>query len=341
MKRIIPIALALLMLLSGCGSAETAEPAMPESNAATADIFLPQTGPGPTNPIILPADGNYTEAAFAVDDGSGALTVRGDVNSDGIEESFIALTEYTPSGEYYEYDGQTHEIMYEYGFLSAAVDGSVVSEVKLAGAYPAALLLADLIPGDGITEIVVSYDFASCDFCTEVYRFDGSTLQLLSTIDGCVYQAEGGVICTYSYGHPFGSWLVLDRYVWSDAGNTLARSGDRGILASPPGEDGATEDIFASENSYRCPTLVAPLEVYTGSGAVTLPAGTRLVPTGCDYTESGRNYVCMRSDSGLDCWIYVQYNVELDSGFQQVAIVDADGALHGETEYFDGLFYAG
>ncbi len=298
MKKLL-ILCAAIFLLSGCNSKTDA---VPENQSVD------------SNTDYLP-----TAYARRYDDGSFAMYA--DTDSDHTTER-INLA---PANE----DADNPD---SGAVLSVCRDDKTIDSVTVDGFYPVVLACADLCPDDGYTELLISCDYASDDYVTSVYRFDGQTLVFCGSADGCVDNVANGTITLKRYDHPFGTWWLYGDYVLDDSGRTLSLAGDYSIRPEDYGW-GQQED---SESGYYFPVLSTFIEARNASGTVTVERGNSVIPVRCDC----RSYIDLLSEDGTEFRIIVRY-INNDTGMDRVMVILPDGTEMDAENLFMGLTYWG
>lgn len=209
---------------------------------------------------------------FLAEEGESAIAY--DIDGDGREEQVTLLT---LEGEYettYTVIRITDDTGSTYTF---GPDEADMPE------YATVLLLADILPGDSCTEIVLSGDMCSTDYITHILRFDGTKIEAATstgTYDGSVLAGIWGSF----FGMGENGSIFIDNAV--DALGTFwgireyAHEGGMHFGYAPGSSwvrlyDGPEDIRWGSEYSNAI-TALAPLPVTVEGEACTLEAGTEL-----------------------------------------------------------------
>jgi len=298
MKKFL-ILCAAVFLLSGCNSAADAVPANPSARPWT----------------------DYMPTAYAWSNDDGSFSMYADTDDDDTAERI----QLTPADE----DADSSEIG---AVLTVSRDDKIIDSVTVDGFYPVMLACADLFPDDGYTELLMSCDYASDDYVTSVYRFDGQNLVFCGSADGCVYRVANGTVTLKKYDDPFGTWWLYGDYVLDNTGRALSRVGDYTIHP----EDYGWGQQNSSESGYHFPYLTTFIETNNASCTGTVERGYSVIPVRCDCSS----YVDLLSEDGVEFRINVRYTVD-DAGVVHTAIVFPDGDEMDVETLFDGLTYWG
>lgn len=323
-KRFIYIAAALSLSLSLAACGSTATPASTPAPADTPELTtLPQPSLDPVSgsDITLPdvIDRNLPKSAEVTNDTAFPLImadggiVKADLDGDGKAEE-VSVSAYKDGRDVWLLGSLT---------INGEDFASEVYDLGYAGYSPdsACFAITDIVSGDGLLEIAVQDLGPSDDYTTTFFRYDGSRLHLLGTVEGLIYSSYTGLgdvgfdgsgsISTYMRLGVLQTWYA--NVTWSEDGGALYL------------ED---SDVYMAVAENQAKTLV-PLTLYAsndlGSAKTEISAGEELTFKGSDNSE----WVLV-SFKGGDMWLHLASSYSVESGGEQIY----------SWEAFDGLSMA-
>ncbi len=276
--------------------------------------------------------GGAAAAPFMPVDFLGEGSAKADLDGDGREETATMVSVEDEYGWLQNVFTVTTADGEEYAFHPG--EETWLTELQ----YLSALQIIDLDPEDGLLEVVVSGDYASDDFATLLFRFDGKEISLAGHVDGDgreypgIYGefrgiGEDGAIIIGNHVDMLGTWWGMRPYTLSGSGFTFApapdtlwvRSIDLGDPETWSGDYGPALEV------------ASPLPVTLEGEETLLPAGLRLIITAGD----GDTYMEFVTEDGRAGSVSYDASIRGESGWDR-SICGLD-----ETVYFTTLPYAG
>lgn len=323
--RLIPLYLliaVLIITLAGCQKPTKVNIILPESTstpAQTEDVTIslppeitPDAAPSPTPDTASPTpeatptptpepsptptiETVHTTSIFKHEEG---VPYYADLDNDGEDEQIIVYLEDTEYGR---------DIIQ----LSVTDEGET-SIVEVGHNFPSVYFCENT---NGEMGVIISFDPASDDNITKVYKFDGTTPIETCCIGGRITNTCDECIEMWTYVYAFGTWSANAMYTVSDD-----------FMLEPAGSCLWNIEL----NEYNNPlTALKPVPVQMMENGTYvdahLPEGTIIWPTATDNksiflfeTEDGQQG---KIEYTFDCYSYI------------------DGVV--DTEWFDGIGYFG
>lgn len=273
MKKLIALLMAMLMLVSLCSCGKDKDNQLGE-----------QPGIIPDSTVEVEKDGEGIQADL---DGDGAdETIKVEVVNDelGYESGWKLVVESS--------DSSTSTSFQNDGFLAKA---NVI----------------DLDSFDNLQEIVVTYDYASDNYATYIFRYVDGALTHTPEIWGKYTAISDGIITVYYNVEVLGS--TWNAYTTYKLGNdfSLVRNDNMWYIES-------TEDDYLTTNTDIAITTEDDI-------VTTLPAGTRIVPVSSDL----ESIINIRTEDGT----YGTISFSISSGGQSVIGGQDVDEIIDDTQY--------
>ncbi|MDO4543385.1 MAG: hypothetical protein Q4C01_02425 [Clostridia bacterium] len=193
------------------------------------------------------------------------------------------------------------------------------ASVGLEFYYPMSVAICDFDTADGCIDFLVCGDTGSSDYYTYQLRYDGTALTLVSDHFAWIHSVTENEIVMAEVVDMIGTWSTVRTYTVQD-----------GVLTPSTEVLTNLETDMSEDAEYsRVLTLKKALPVTALDGtAIELAVGTRLIPVSFVRGE----YVMIITDDGTE------YRLNLDYSESEW-----EGLINGEveSEYFEGLMYAG
>lgn len=321
MKKYLALALAFAMLLccAACGesgeptetpaqTAQTSEAPKPTGEPASGSDITHTAAPGET-PEDVKTDDN-TEYPLLVSDGG---TVYADLDGDGKQEKIcLSATK----------DGRDAWL-----FGSFVINGhDYADEIYTLGfsGYdpdPDSYAITDIDPEDGYLEIALQDLGPSDDLTTSFFRYDGTGLSFLGTVEGVI--SYGGQDGSVKFTEPGVVQAQLRLSVLQTWWTTVTWRLEDGKLALEE------KELYGNEYPNEI-TALADFDAYPAQDTAltpeTMKAGTKLIVLGTDNVE----WVLTEGENREQVWLY------LPQGYY----IRSDGEYKYCWEVFDGLVMA-